>query len=335
MIMISCSLQVMSDILLKHFNHILHCEIFPRSWAKGYINPLFKKGDCLDPGNYRGITVSSCLGKLFTRIMNERFMKFLEVNNIIKVNQTGFCPGKRTTDHLFVLKTLLDQAKFNKQHLYLCFVDLKYAFDTVWRDGLIYKLTKLHVSKMFTNLISNMYSKVLSRVKTKAGFTEAFPILVGTRQGCNLSPSLFNCYLNDLPNMLDKLNANQVYLLEKKISCLMYADDLVLISKTPGGLQKLILGTETFCNKWQLTINTNKTKIMVVHKRNTSSLSWNIYGKGIEIVRSFCYLGIELNTAGSFSNAIDRLQSKASRAYLSLSQKFNFHNGKSINVKHF
>ncbi len=75
--------------------------------------------------------------------MSERFLQFLEINKIITPHPAGFSPGKRTADHVYVLKTLLDHAKHNKSHLYLCFVDLKSAFDTVWRDELLYKLYKM------------------------------------------------------------------------------------------------------------------------------------------------------------------------------------------------
>ncbi len=68
--------------------------------------------------------------------MRERFLQFLEINKIITPHHAGFSIGKRTADHIYVLKTLLDQAKHNKSHLYFCFVDLKSAFDTVWRNVL-------------------------------------------------------------------------------------------------------------------------------------------------------------------------------------------------------
>ncbi len=67
-----------------------------------------------DPANHQGITISSCIGQVFTKIMTDRFMNFLEINKIIIINQIGFSPGKRTSDHVFVLKTLFDLAKQNK-----------------------------------------------------------------------------------------------------------------------------------------------------------------------------------------------------------------------------
>ncbi len=168
------------------------------------------------PENYRGITIASCLGKHFTKIINMRFSSFLVDNKLICVNQIGFIPGKRTADHILVLKTFFDLARLQKSPLYLCFIDLKSAFDTVWRDGLIYKLVRLKLSKRFINLIISMYANVQSSIKTKEGYSESFPIKVGTRQGCNLSTSLFNCYLNDIPKLLDKISSAQPTLAMQK-----------------------------------------------------------------------------------------------------------------------
>ncbi len=331
--MIKCSFESMSDILMKLFNHILQTELFPKEWAKGYISPIFKKGDLLDPSNYRGITVSSCLGKLFTRVINNRLNEFLIKNGVISVNQIGFSPGKRTCDHIFVLKVLLDQAKYKKNHLYMCFVDLKSAFDTVWREGLLYKLNKINASQKFINIIKNMYEQVNACIKSQHGYTNSFPIEVGTRQGCNLSPTLFNIYINDLPRELDKMSANQPSLEGKKISCLLYADDLILFSKSASGLQRLISETENFCNKWQLTINVKKTKILIAHKKQSNNqCEFYLYGKTVEIVKSFCYLGLEIDCRGSFKKAIERLYSKAFRAYMGVRSNFNFYNNTSVKV---
>ena len=73
----------MNQSILTLFNKILNDEEFPHIWEKGYIVPILKNGDLYDPANYRGITISDCLGKLFTKIMNTRLMDFLIENKII------------------------------------------------------------------------------------------------------------------------------------------------------------------------------------------------------------------------------------------------------------
>ena len=176
-----------------------------------------------------------------------------------------------------------------------------------------------------------MYSKVTARVKCREGYTNQFPIPVGTKQGCNLSPTLFNCYINDVVTTLDRQVANQPFLSGIKVSCLLFADDMILLSHSPQGLQKLISNLEQYCNKWQLIINTNKTKIMAIGKRKCDHV-WRIYDDVIDKVSSFCYLGVEIDTKGSFKPGINRLYNKAHRAYMGVRENYNFYNGTPVNV---
>ena len=147
--MIKHSLHIMMPLIHLFFNKILQTEFFPSAWSKGYIIPLFKSGDESDPSNYRGITISNYLSKLFTKIMTTRLLNFVDKHEIIKKNQIGFMPKNRTTDHLLVLKAIIDSFKQCRKTLYICFIDLKKAFDTVYQEGLIYKLQELNLSTKF------------------------------------------------------------------------------------------------------------------------------------------------------------------------------------------
>lgn len=177
----------------KLLNSTLNSGNFPKNWAKGYIVPLFKSGSKDDPSNYRGITIGSCLGKLFVKILNIRLEKFLESRNIIKPEQIGFCKDKRTSDHHLVLRTLIE--KYTQQgdkKFFTCFVDLQRAFDTVSHDGLFYKLRNIGVSDLFYNTLKDMYNNIELCVKVdKYSMTENFTSNIGVKQGDNLSPTLF------------------------------------------------------------------------------------------------------------------------------------------------
>ena len=96
-------------VLAKVFNMILLSGQFPDTWASGIIKPLFKGGSMYDPSDYRGITLSSCFGKLFCSLLNKRLANFLNDNEIYKPNQIAFREGNRTSDHIFVIKTLIDK----------------------------------------------------------------------------------------------------------------------------------------------------------------------------------------------------------------------------------
>ena len=101
--MIKFSKHAMLPLLNKMFNLILESTCFPETWKKGYIINIFKSNSPLDPSNYRGITLSSCLGKLFSSIINCRIVGFLEGNGLISKFQSGFRKDYRTSDNLFIL----------------------------------------------------------------------------------------------------------------------------------------------------------------------------------------------------------------------------------------
>ena len=251
---------------------------------------------------------------------------FLFENDLITKNQIGFMPNHRTSDHILVLKTICDLYKSKKKGVYLCFIDMAKAFDSVNREFLFYKLYICNFSKKFINLIKSLYFENEACIRTKGGYTKAFPIYTGTRQGCNLSPYLFNIFMNDLPKYLEENNSNFVKLNNQIISCLMYADDIVLMNETKSGLQKSLSILETYCNKWQLNINIDKSKVLILNKRFSDFDDFKINNKSIECVKSYTYLGVEINTSCTFNSAIKRLCDKATRGYYSIYKEFNFYN---------
>ena len=130
------------QILTSLFNLILNSRNFPTQWNFGLIKNLHKGGNKDDPNNYRGITLNSSLGKLFCAILHQRLALFCDKNNIIAKEQAGFRKGYRTTDHIFILKTIVKSYIRQNKKLYTCFVDMEKAFDSVCRKGLLHKIKK-------------------------------------------------------------------------------------------------------------------------------------------------------------------------------------------------
>ena len=137
---------------------------------------------------------------------------------------------------MLILKTLADKYKAINQKLYFGFVDFKKAYDTVWRDGLIFKLLSQKINGKFLSIIKSMYQTSECCVKIDKFKTEFFQNNIGVMQGEVLSPLLFNLYINDLPDFIsdhDSPNLNG-----SAIDCLLYADDLVLMLTSKAGLQR-------------------------------------------------------------------------------------------------
>ena len=129
---IRCTVQMLLPTYTKLFNIIFDTGVVPENWAVGNILPIYKnKGSADLPENYRPITLLSCLGKLFTSIINNRLKAYAEKYDILCHNQAGFRKGHSTVDNLFILQSLLEILKSTKNKLFCAFIDFKQAFDNV------------------------------------------------------------------------------------------------------------------------------------------------------------------------------------------------------------
>ena len=173
----------------KLFNIILDTGCFPEQWSTGMIIPIYKnKGDRLTPQNYRPITILSCLGKLFTAILNGRLNDYLE--DLLSENQAGFRKHYSTLDHIFSMHSLIELLKSQKKKLFYCFVDFSSAFDSVWRIGLWKKILEHNIDGKVFKVIFNMYHGIKSCVSLMGERSPFFSSSAGVRQGENLSPIL-------------------------------------------------------------------------------------------------------------------------------------------------
>ena len=163
------------------------------------IIPIYKnKGSKDDANNYRGITLLSCLGKLFTSILNHRLTEFCENNLIIKEIQTGFRKCYSTLDHVCVIKNLIDLYKFKRRKLFCCFGDYTKAFDSIWREALWHKLINSGIQGNVLNVIKSLYAQVKSCVFLNGYNSGFFLSARGVRQGEN---SLLMVSKKNLSNM--------------------------------------------------------------------------------------------------------------------------------------
>ena len=154
------------DILVKLFNKILTSSIYTEQWKISYLTPIHKKGSIYETSNYRGICVNSVIAKLFSNVLNNRLMTFIKGRKLLNDAQIGFIRNARTSDHMFILRTLRDKyANSPKKKLYLAFIDFKSAYNSIWRDALLYKIKKDGIDGLFYKIIRNMYSETKIQIK--------------------------------------------------------------------------------------------------------------------------------------------------------------------------
>ena len=314
--------HIFTPTLCNLFNKIYETGHFPETWSEGYVIPLHKKGSINDVENYRGITLLSNLGKLFTRVLNNRLGGWAETYLVLIEAQAGFRPGMSTVDNNFVLHGLISHILNSGRKFYCAFVDFTKAFDYIVRDNLWYKLVKLGLRGKILDILKSMYSSVKSRVKFDSKLGNEFNCTLGVRQGECLSPLLFSLYLNDIEEQfinsgLDGIDVNMF-----KMFMLLYADDIVIFANSADELQHGLDLLLNYCNIWKLTVNVSKTKVMVFRKGGI--LPRNIYfyfnGERLEIVKEFKYLCMVFTTGASFAAAQNTLSGQAQKAIFKLNK---------------
>jgi hypothetical protein len=179
--------------IVKLFNLILDSGKYPSAWRKSFIILIHKSGDKRDLNNYRGISLQNCIAKLFSSALNKRLRSHYK--NLFSSQQFGFRPHHRTTDSLFILKTLISKYVLKKKtQTFSCFVNLRKAFDTVWHSGLLYKLRTNKIGHKFFNIIQNMYNLCQSTAKIDNKHSNYFNLEEGVKQAPRyLTISLMIC----------------------------------------------------------------------------------------------------------------------------------------------
>ena len=175
-------------ILGKLFNNIINTGICPELWVQSIIIPVFKKGDVNEPKNYRGISLVSHVGQLFTGLLNKRLLKWAEQHNSLTDAQFGFRQGFGSTDAIFALHSLITGTLRKGKRLYCCFVDYTRAFDSVTHSKLWQKLVRCGITGKLLNVIRSMYGKIKSCVKLNGKCSDCFECSVGLIQGESLFP---------------------------------------------------------------------------------------------------------------------------------------------------
>ena len=332
--MLQCLLEVRPDILKRVFNSILKNPRIIEKWSISMINPLHKAGSKMDPDNYRGISLLSCFSKYFSAVLNLRLTQYAIDKNIFSKSQLGFMAGCRTADALFILNNLIDYYCRRKgQYIYGCFIDFKKAFDSVPRRTLFQKLLGYGINGKFYDCLVNIYSNDIACIKIAEYVTPAFIANQGVKQGCILSPTLFNIFLADFQGLVETAACDPVTMGEggegsgegregPLLGCLIWADDILLMSKSKSGMDSMLSALKSFSEKNGMTLNIKKTKIMTFNKGGRHIRENFFFGEEkIETTRQYKYLGFLVTPSGEINSGLRDLKDRALRALHKLKNK--------------
>ena len=315
--------QLAIPFLVRLFNHIFTTGIFPKEWTKSIIVPLYKKGDPDNADNYRGISLLSCVSKVFTGVLNARLMKWADFNSVITDAQAGFRHGHSTVDHIFALYAIIEKQFAKNSKLYVAFVDFYKAFDTISHSVLWRVLSETGIRGKMLNVLKGMYASIKSCVRCTGGqLTEYFECLQGLKQGCLCSPILFSYFINELAKDIIRGGRHGIQLMPNHVELflLLFADDLALMSSTVAGLQNQLNTLHESSQRMGLKVNVDKTKIVVFRQGGHLGARevWHLGGDYIEVVGKYKYLGLNFSTMLSFNIATDEFVSRAKRGIVQI-----------------
>ena len=229
-------------ILSTIFNRCLENRNVPDRWKTSSTILIHKKGDASDVSNFRPIALMSCIYKLFMSVIANHLVSFAIHNNLLSDCQKSARPTEGCYEHSFILHSLTGDAKRLQKNVFLAWLDFKNAFGSVSHDVIKITLKHLGIPDGIVDLVNNIYTNATTEVRTANGTTPPIPILAGVKQGCPLSPILFNlCIEIILRSVIAKGQSfGPVKHHGLDISVLAYADDLVLIARDKKKLQLLL-----------------------------------------------------------------------------------------------
>ena len=231
----------------------------------------------------------------------------------------GFRRKIQTENAMLTLNTVTSKYKKMQKKVYTVFVDFAKFFDSIDHDLLFSKLRRIGIFGNLLCLLSNMYTNLEYSIKlpfkTTFVLTEPFSANIGLKQGCPLSPTLASIFLHDIH---DEFMMHDMAIGDTKINSIAWADDVVFFSLTRSGLECQLKNLESYCLKWKLRVNVDKTKCMIFSSTSLAYDKENNFtfnGEIVMFVGIYKYLGIEFQQNGLFTTAIKNRISKAKSAF--------------------
>jgi len=268
--------------------------------------------------------------KLYAAILEQRLSDWAEASGSRAAGQFGFRRKRSTAQAALVLRTLQDQHRRQGQQLWACFVDFKQAYDRVPRQQLWAKLAARDLGGEWLRAVQALYADVPMAVRTADGLSTCFQATIGLKQGCPASPTLFGLYIDDFEDgvLAAAPHGQQLDLPSfvgsagSPVPPLLYADDMALLATSAAGLQRQLDLLQQYCQQWGLTVNTVKTKLMLLSGQRTQQAALRAAaaaqlcfgGQLLEVVASFKYLGIVFHASTCLAGSAAPARTQLARA---------------------
>ena len=293
--------------------------ILPKLWKEAEVRPIFKKGSKSSPGNYRPVSLTSVVCKVFEGFVNDALCIHLSENNLLSNEQFGFCRGRSCVTQL--VSTIKDwmESLDGRTPVDAIYLDFRKAFDTVSHKRLLSKLKSYGVHGQVFGWVENFLSNRTQYVSVNGKDSNSIPVTSGVPQGSVLGPTLFIYFINDLPDVVD-------------CSIRIFADDtkiyLPIQSKSDSDkLQTNINHMLEWSDRWLLRFNSEKCKILHVGKNNPNyDYVMNVNDTLVNLETTDCErdLGVYVDSNLNFEHHINVTIRKSKNIAFIILRNFHF-----------
>ncbi len=294
--------------LTELFNRVIQNLEVPEAWANLRTKLIHKKGDRAHIGNKRPLSLTSNIGKPFMRILAWRLEDVVEQANCLGQLQNGFRGQRGTSNNLLILSHLIEHSKRLKKPLYVAFLDLTKAYDSVEWCVVWDALAQIGIDLRFIKLLRLLYENSQCNITLSQLVTGVIKITRGVRQGCVLSPLLFAIVLSIFTRQLEGSGRGACFA-GGRIPALCYADDICLFANSPRALQALLNSANTFADRVGLTFSPDKCKVIQFGARfdNSGEPKEFLLGKvRLEVVDSMTYLGVQFSNGKNYLELFEK-----------------------------
>ena len=300
------------------FVQVWTTKTFPKDWKVSVLVPLYKKGDKAICGNYRGISLIDHAMKIFCVILLNRFKDARD--KLTRPEQAGFRPGRGCPEQILTIRLILQQYSRFHLPLLIAFIDFAAAFDSLIREELWRIMAEDGAPQEIIEILRSAYKDTETCVRVSGNDTPKFPVEFGVKQGCPLSPILFNYAIDWIMYNAMRNHSGivfgQIAGFLQPLTDLDFADDVAELETTADSLQGMIDDTYEVSKRIGLAISGAKTKVLALNQPAPCQVTLD--GEPIESVEEFKYLGSIITPDGGAERDISARIAKAWGVFTSL-----------------
>ena len=292
--------------ILQLYNQTWANGQLPENWKHAIILPFLKENkEASDPNSYRPIALTSTLCKLMERLITNRLTWFLETNNLLNKDQTGFRKNRTTADQIMRITNDITSSMNKNEYCMDIFIDLKKAYDMLWTNGILVKMEHMIITGRMYRWVKDFLNNRTFQVGDKLSTTQPHQLENGTPQGSVISPILFLIAINDFPEM------------ENGVKKSIYADDSAIwktgrsLETITKQMQAAVKKIENWCDQWGFNMSTDKTVGVVFCQHwKPSSTIIKLGNSDLNFVDHTKFLGLVLDIRMTWSRHIKHVVKK-------------------------